>query len=189
VRDTPLSIASAVHEMLINKERKTELTIDICSVLPGDRATQITNSLLRVAQLLNLRAGRLLSATDIADMMEWLAPMSETKLDGATVYGSTEWGPFLRRSAAHGLFKVQFAGLGLGDESFKAARRSCRSRRRVRGVRRPFLRSNLAARLAAGLAALRGDFGRDLGRAQRLRNRPEQRPVWMCHLCVDSCVV
>ena len=76
--------------MSINKERRTELPIDICSVLPGDRATQITDSLLRVAQLLNLRAGRLLSATDIADMMEWLAPMSETKLDGATVYGSME---------------------------------------------------------------------------------------------------
>jgi hypothetical protein len=103
MRDTPLSIAEAVREMLSVKERKTELTLDTCAVMPGERATQITDSLLGIGTLLNLRAGRLLSATDIADLMEWLAPLSETKLDGTTVYGSMEWSPFLRRSATHAL--------------------------------------------------------------------------------------
>ena len=60
VRDTPLSIAEAVREMLSVKERKTELTLDTCAVMLGERATQITDPLLGIGALLNLRAGRLL---------------------------------------------------------------------------------------------------------------------------------
>lgn len=97
------TIAEAVARMLSQKTRLQSLQIDLTSLPPGDFAERAQTALCGAANLLNWRAGRFLSACDIADLFEWFADLSEASLDGMIAYGAEEWGPFVQRRTTYHL--------------------------------------------------------------------------------------
>lgn len=97
LKDDPASIADAVLELLTNKEANYVLTVDLGDLASGDRSELFGNAFLGFVTALNYRASRLLSRTDIVDLMDWLARLAEARADAQVPYGDAEWGAFVRR--------------------------------------------------------------------------------------------
>jgi hypothetical protein len=97
VSDTPAAIAKAAREIIADKDWHSEIVLDLSAVQAGDRTTTLEAAFTGLCRLLSVRAGRLLSRTDIADAVAWLALAATGKADVQVGYGSSGWGAFLKR--------------------------------------------------------------------------------------------
>lgn len=94
--DSPASIAKAFRVLLANKSRPTEITFDLTALKDAKRARIISDALISAYTLLNYRGARLLSVTDIVDLVAPLATLGCARLDAQVRYGSASWGAFVR---------------------------------------------------------------------------------------------
>jgi hypothetical protein len=95
--DNPASIARAARELVSVKEWHGEVTLDLTGIEAGERTTAVETAFTGLCRLLSIRAGRLLSRTDIADAVAWLALAADGRADVQVGYGSASWGSFLKR--------------------------------------------------------------------------------------------
>jgi hypothetical protein len=99
VSDTPAAIAKAAREILAGKDWHDEVCLDLSSIEAGERTTALETAFQGLCRLLSVRAGRLLSRTDIADAVAWFALAATGKADAQVAYGSSSWGAFLKRES------------------------------------------------------------------------------------------
>jgi hypothetical protein len=99
IADNPASIARAAKELLSCKDWHSDLTLDLSAIEAGERTTTLETAFQGLCRLLSIRAGRLLSRTDIADAVAWLALAADARADVQVGYGSSGWGHFLKREA------------------------------------------------------------------------------------------
>jgi hypothetical protein len=97
--DKPASIANAARELICNKEWRQEVVLDLTGIEAGERTTIIEKAFCGLCRLLNVRAGRLLSRTDIADAIAWMALLTDTKANMQIAYGSSGWGHVLKNES------------------------------------------------------------------------------------------
>lgn len=99
VERTPESVAAAVLAMVTCKDfRGSNASRPPLSFSVEDEA--VANVLRGIGLCLSQRAGRMLSRTDIADIMGWVACLTDARIDAQIPYGCEEWGAFLRREPA-----------------------------------------------------------------------------------------
>lgn len=99
VDDTPASIAAACRNLLSGKSTATGITLDLTVMGQGPRSIALEKMFLGFTRCMNQRAGRLLDAGDIADLIEWAAGITSTRVDAQVRYGSyPHWGAFMSRS-------------------------------------------------------------------------------------------
>ena len=99
VLDKPASIAKAVRDLISNKDWHQEVVLDLSEIEAGPRATIIETAFCGLCRLLNVRAGRLLSRTDIADAIAWMALLTDAKVNAQIAYGSAGWGHWLKNES------------------------------------------------------------------------------------------
>lgn len=96
---SPDSIAAAVLAMATCKSfRGSNASRPPLSFMVEDEA--VADVLRGISLCLSQRAGRMLSRTDIADIMGWVACLTDARMDAQIPYGCEEWGAFLRREPA-----------------------------------------------------------------------------------------
>ena len=96
VWDTPASIADTVFQLVTNKARWDDMLIDLTAIEAGDRSDIVTRAFEGIASVLNYRPAKLLTRTDLVDLMEWVATMTTSRIDAQVPYGDVEWGDFVR---------------------------------------------------------------------------------------------
>lgn len=99
ITDSPIGIAKAARTLLTSKDRHSEIVLDLTAVAAGERTTALERAFTGFARLLSIRAGRLLSRTDIADGIAWFALAAKGRADVQVGYGSSGWGHFLKRES------------------------------------------------------------------------------------------
>lgn len=97
---SPNHIAKAFCELLECKSREKSLTIDLTAVLTDNRQT-VAEAFVGFSNVLASRSERLLTQTDIIDLLGWVGAISpRTPVSIFTDYGSSEWGAIMRRDTA-----------------------------------------------------------------------------------------
>jgi hypothetical protein len=96
VSDTPAAIAKAARDIIAGKDWQSEIVLDLSSIEAGERTTTLETAFAGLCRLLSVRAGRLLSRTDIAEAVAWFALAATGRADVQVGYGSSGWGAFLK---------------------------------------------------------------------------------------------